>query len=617
MVMRRFLPEIDPADPNQRWRKYGLFASFLGSAILICLVGSLSYYDRATIVLYSAAVPCTILLTVTALSCWFNYHVKSVLTCVLLSIYGIIWGFGYIEIVFLEIQIHALALYMFLPLVMVSIMNHKVAFVLVPIQSGLVFHATTIYMQQFYSAGYVTTQNMYYVAGVSATMSGLSFLMTGMVNMIREYSDRNLLKVIEVNKALAHTDHLTGLSNRRAFFDLQNALWQEGEPFVIAYLDLLRFKPVNDQYGHAAGDAILKELSARMLEFEQVRSAARMGGDEFAIVLTKGVCGEKAEQVIAKLHALLTEDIITEHGVLSVGISIGYVEAFKDVTVLSLLTAAADTAMRRARSKNVPAIRFNSEIDEATLTTSAIEVEFKNALKTGKIRAAVQPIGSARTQQIVGYELLSRWTNSGFEQDPRPDRFIPVAEKLGLLNELLWVTLEETLARLDLRDRKLSVNVSPGQLASTDFLVRLMSILNRHKVSPASLTLEVTEQIAFRNLARNVDVLEQARALGLSIALDDFGTGYASLSIVDALPLDKVKIDRSFLRSPGVASKGDAVLDAAIQMCRRLDLICCVEGVETQDAADVIASLGADEIQGYLLGRPCLVSDMSRVTMVA
>ena len=160
-----------------------------------------------------------------------------------------------------------------------------------------------------------------------------------------------------------------------------------------------------------------------------------------------------------------------------------------------------------------------------------------------------------KTQEIVGYELLSRWTNSGFEQDPGPDQFVPVAEKLGLLNELLWVTLEEALPRLDLRTRKLSVNVSPGQLASTDFLVRLMSILNRHQVLPSAMTLEVTEQIAFRNLARNVEVLEQARALGLSIALDDFGTGYASLSIVDALPLDKVKIDRSFLRAPGKDAK--------------------------------------------------------------
>ena len=284
----------------------------------------------------------------------------------------------------------------FLPLIIVAIMNHKVAFALVPVQTGLVFHATSLYVEAYYSPEYLSGANVFYIASVSAAMSGLSFLMMAMVSMIREYSDRSLLNVIEVNKSLARTDHLTGLSNRRAFFEELNELWQGEEPFVLAYLDLLRFKPVNDQYGHAAGDAILKELSVRMLGSTLVNSAARMGGDEFAIVLSPDICGAKAEEAIAELHAQLTEDIVSEHGVLSVGLSIGYVEAFEDVAALSQLTAAADAAMRRARSKSVPAIRFNPEHDEATLTISAIEVEFKSALKSGKIRAAIQPIASAK-----------------------------------------------------------------------------------------------------------------------------------------------------------------------------------------------------------------------------
>ena len=618
MRAEKFSFGINPNSPNQRWRKYGIIACLFGVGILSFIVVTLHLFQNASIILYLAAIPAAILLLVTAISCWINYHVKAVLFCVLLSLYSTVWVFGYLEMTLLRVQIHATALYLFIPLLVVSMMNHRAIFALAPVQFVLVFHATTIYISEFYAPDVSTSQNMLYVAGITATMSALSFVMTALISMIRDQSDRNLLKVIDEKKALANTDALTGLPNRRSFFESLNALWQKDEPFVLAYIDLMQFKPLNDQYGHAAGDAVLKELAARMTECEKVHIAARLGGDEFAVVFSGNVRGqERANSAVEDLHTIITSDFPSKFGVLSVGASIGYVEAREDVTSLPLLTAAADTAMRRARAKRVNCVRFNEAIDGSSLTISAVEVAFKNALRSGQIRAAIHPIASAATREIVGYELLSRWTNSGFAKDPTPDQFIPVAEKLGLLNELLWKTLEETLSHLNLQNKKLSVNVSPGQLTSSDFLRRLTNILLAHDVSTHSIILEVTEQIAFRNLDRNVEVLRQARELGLQIALDDFGTGYASLSIVDALPLDKLKIDRSFVRSTKSDARRDAILGAAIQMCRELDLVCCVEGIETGAVADSVAALGVDEIQGYLLGYPCLVSEIPELHLVA
>jgi len=279
---------------------------------------------------------------------------------------------------------------------------------------------------------------------------------------------------------------------------------------------------------------------------------------------------------------------------------------------LSGLLRSADTAMRRAKSSRLGWAIFNPRIDNAALASSTLEVELKSAIKNGEIKAAIQPIANAKTRKTVAYELLARWTDSGFERDPSPKDFIPIAEKLGLLNEILWVTLDEALAHVELNELRLAINVSPAQLLASDFLETLLSVLERHEVSPTSITIEITEEVAFRNLARNIVILEQARALGMKIALDDFGTGYSSLSMLDTLPLDKLKIDQSFVRKSDKSEQSKRILLAAIRLAKQLGLESCVEGIETQEFAARVAVLGADHIQGYWLGRPALVRDAKR-----
>jgi EAL domain-containing protein (putative c-di-GMP-specific phosphodiesterase class I) len=251
------------------------------------------------------------------------------------------------------------------------------------------------------------------------------------------------------------------------------------------------------------------------------------------------------------------------------------------------------------------------------MATAALEMAFRQALEAGRIRAALQPIACAHSHEIKGYELLSRWVDSGLRTDPRPDQFIPIAEKLGLLNQLLRVTLEEALSTADLSGKFLSINISPAQIVASDFIWRLRRCLKAHNFPAENLVLEITEEVAFRNVEQNVRVLNEARRYGMTVALDDFGKGYSSLSIVEKLPLDKLKIDRSLALEADCNERMESILDIALQMARKLGLESCVEGIEQECLARRVAELGATEIQGYWLGKPELVSATPDLEAVA
>ncbi len=369
---------------------------------------------------------------------------------------------------------------------------------------------------------------------------------------------------------------------------------------------------MNDQYGHAVGDQVLCKVAQRIGELPQVQLTARLGGDEFAVLFDEDACEETTQAHIEQLHSHITQDMRWEAGIIPVGASIGYAHGLTVEQSLTGMLRAADTAMRRAKSANTNWAKFNPLVDNDAIASSTLEIELKSAIKNGQICAAVQPIADAHSLDVVAYELLTRWTNSGFERDPSPKDFIPIAEKLGLLNEILWVTLDEALKILDLTQQKLAINVSPAQLVASDFLESLLRILERYDVRPHAITIEITEEVAFRNVDRNVAILRQARDLGFAIALDDFGTGYSSLSMLDTLPLDKLKIDQSFVRKSDKSTQSKSILLAAIRLAKQLGLESCVEGIETEQAARRIALLGADTIQGYWLGKPRLVQNEPR-----
>lgn len=411
------------------------------------------------------------------------------------------------------------------------------------------------------------------------------------------------------NKKMAGEDPLTGLKNRRSFLTRVDELQAAEKPYCVLFVDLDRFKPINDQYGHSIGDQVLREIGRRLQQASQAYCVARFGGDEFALLLRyKGDLLE-IRSAIDTIYESISADIQTDVGALYVGVSIGYAIAQLDGKTPKELLHAADTAMRRAKSERGGVTHYDPSVDAGAQSIAVLENSFRSAIAAGGVKAALQPIVRSSDHLVLGYELLARWPNSGFPKDPSPNEFIPIAEKYGLLNGLLWETLRQALPVIAGTTKRIAINVSPSQLASTRFFPRLESILTQFDISPTQIELEITEQIAVRNIDENAKILAQAKARGFTIALDDFGTGYSSLSMLDALPLDKLKLDRTFLQRSQLNGQSSKVLAATIQLARQLGIVCCVEGIEDEQTADLVTRYGCDQLQGYWFGYPKLAQE--------
>lgn len=591
---------------DRRLQRIAQRVSVAGLGIVPCVIGMNASFGQITwIDLLETAADIAVLSAILIASLR-SHQVRPVLYCGLLLLFAIFWCASFGELHLGQVNATSFPLVLFIPVFLSLALDYRLLAALAPVQALLVF----TYAHQ-YSAAFETIDRagLDSVGIVYAVLSGIMISLVAILAWIRQHSDDELFRALNETERLASTDSLTGLMNRRAFMDSLSSFCATSSAFVVAFLDLDRFKPLNDQFGHAAGDAVLRELSYRLLQVAGVRAAARLGGDELAVALDPSLSGAELEQTIASLHAGLTREIEWDGKSLSVGVSIGYATNVRDAQSLPTLLKAADTAMRRAKAHQTGWASFSAELDGAALDTHSPEIEFRSALDRGDLRAAVQPIADAATLEIVGYEILSRWTRCGLRQTPEPNEFIPIAERLGLLNELLWKTLDETLRSGDLVPHRLAVNISPAQLQAPDFVDSFINVLKARAVDPACITLEITEQVAYRNIETNVQMLEKARRAGMTIALDDFGTGYSSLSMLDRLPLDKVKIDKSFSQRSGCSDRSDSILRASISLAKQLNLTCCVEGIETEDAARKVRLFGADEIQGYWIGKPELLAD--------
>lgn len=596
---------------SERFRLLAFWTGLLGLVVMSAVVAIFAVRDAFTSAsFYEISIYVTVLLTIT-LSAHRNVHVKPVLFTGLLVLFAAYWGSTFWEASIGEVVPFDLPLILFIPLLIVLILDYRLQFGLAPVQAFCVYLFVCEFFTLQWGADWSRADHQAFSLMIAA-VSGFSFLGLGVVSLARAIADKRLEALMSEKDALAATDSLTGLMNRRAFMDALRRNWSCQSQISIAFIDLDHFKPLNDQYGHAVGDEVLETIARRIKESPMVRAAARLGGDEFAVLLKEDSDGKPVDHAIDVLHARITSDIRWEAGMISIGASIGYARCETVKQTLNALLISADTAMRRAKSGRLGWARFNPRIDGAALANSSLELELKAAIKNGQIKAAIQPIADAKTRDIVAYELLARWTDSAFDRDPVPSDFIPIAEKLGLLNEMLWVNLDEALSHLELRHQRLAINVSPAQLIASDFLDTLLSVLRRHDVDPTSITIEITEEVAFRNVDRNIAILQEARALGIEIALDDFGTGYSSLSMLDTLPLDKLKIDQSFVRKSDKSEQSKRILLAAIRLAKQLGLESCVEGIETQEFAARVAVLGADHIQGYWIGRPELVRDAKK-----
>ncbi len=414
---------------------------------------------------------------------------------------------------------------------------------------------------------------------------------------------------------LALHDALTGLPNRLSLQErLEQALLgarRRQEMLGVIFVDLDRFKLINDTLGHHTGDALLIQLAERLLAC--VRSSdvvARLGGDEFVVVVTGVQSPEPVEAVAAKVLEALRQPYELDGRVLHTTPSLGISLFPRDGEDGGTLVRNADVAMYHAKSRG----RNNIQCYEPALNAAAserliLENNLPKALEQGQFLLHYQPQIDAESGRLVGVEALVRWLDPERGLVP-PDRFIPIAEETGLILPLgAWVLEEACRQRrawysAGLPAFQVAVNLSSLQLLEPGFVERVRALLAAHGLGPGDLELEITESVAMDNPMATINVLKEIKAMGVPVAIDDFGTGYSSLAYLKLLPIDTLKLDRSFVKDIEQGEDDAVICSATIALAHALGLSVVAEGVETQTQQRYLTRLGCDQLQGYLFSRP-------------
>ena len=420
----------------------------------------------------------------------------------------------------------------------------------------------------------------------------------------------------EQGRAEGLVDALTGLPNRLLFTDRLDTILREatrnGECFAVLFLDLDRFKPVNDTYGHDAGDQVLKVAAQRLCSSIRASdTVARYAGDEFTVVLRHVVKNEDVARVAEKIVQLMETPIYLRDGtVLQVTASIGLSFYPDDASDAATLLRHADEAMYAAKHlgrNNYQVYEVSPEYARAQGT--ALKTRLRHAEGNGELRVVYQPQVDALTEDIVGMEALLRWEHPELGMIS-PAVFIPLAEETGLIVSIgEWVMrtacqqAQEWQQRYGLRLR-LGVNLSAVQLMEPLMLDTVTRALRDTHLDPTLLELEITESVSIKSAPNLVENLHGLHRLGCHIAIDDFGTGAASLDYLRRLPADRIKIDQSFVRNIGVDPDDEAIVRATIEMAHRLKRAVVAEGVEIEQHREFLCGLHCDELQGYLFCRP-------------
>ncbi len=418
---------------------------------------------------------------------------------------------------------------------------------------------------------------------------------------------------------LAYYDALTQLPNRTLFQDRLHSALQHGERHqewvVLMFLDLDRFKPINDSLGHAAGDRMLKEVATRLRAcVDSDDTVARMGGDEFTLLLQsqsqREVALTRAIHVGEQILASLAQPFVLEGREFFVTASIGIALSPQDGNELSQLMKNADTAMYHAKERGKNNFQFyQADMNASALQRLELESDLRHALEQNEFRLYYQPQFSGDGKRLTGAEALLRWQHPQRGLVP-PNDFIPVLEELGLVVQVGDWVLRESCRQLaewheaKIRVPKISVNLSARQFAEGDLDRRIAQIIEQSGVAPACLELELTESILMEDVANAMQTLTSLKKLGVGIAIDDFGTGYSSLNYLKQFPIDVLKIDRSFVDGLPHGEQDGQIARAIIAMAHSLNLTVIAEGVETLAQLDFLRGHDCDEVQGFLLGRP-------------
>ena len=409
-------------------------------------------------------------------------------------------------------------------------------------------------------------------------------------------------------QSLARHDPLTGLANRRHFveeLDRRIALvGAEENAFALMFVDLDRFKPINDVHGHAIGDQLLQVIGTRLTSCLREDSfAARLGGDEFAVLLEgpaeRDAVGAAARRILHELSA----PILVNGLKLTVGASIGIALCPEDGRDAADLLQRGDAAMLRAKEDRGAYKFFDSTIDEELKSKAALETELRSAIPNGEIVPYFQPVVRVDTGELAGFEVLARWPHRERGMIS-PATFIPVAEDAGLVDAMFWALLAQACRKALEAPGEfiLAVNISPSQVRDQWFPEKVLRTLRETGFPAQRLEIEVTESAMIGDVARAKSSLMSLKNQGVRIALDDFGTGYSSLFLLRELPIDKLKIDRSFVARITTDRENATIVGALIGLGKALGLKVTAEGVEDEETNDALRAMGCELAQGYLYG---------------
>lgn len=415
----------------------------------------------------------------------------------------------------------------------------------------------------------------------------------------------------------AITDELTGLPNRRCFTRSLEAAIATGQPVGVLYMDLDRFKLVNDTLGHHAGDALLRQFAARLVEIGPPGAVvARFGGDEFAaLIAAENFLPDDAEALCRRIVGSVKAPFMIANGQVHVGVSIGVALTEAGAATSEDVMRRADIALYSMKANGRGGFRlFSDDLESDVRGRAEIEEALRKALVSFEgLSLAYQPKVD-RSGRVFAVEALLRWRMG--DRAISPAVFVPIAEETGVILPLGYWVLEEAL-RFAGRwpDLSVAVNLSPAQLRDTAFTRRVLALLGGGQVDARRIELEVTETTLFEAAGDALGTLGALRSAGLRVALDDFGTGYSSLRHLHSVSVDRVKIDRSFVAGLGCGVESAAIISAVIQLGHSMGIEITAEGVETAAQRDFLIEAGADELQGFFFSEPLAERDLARWMM--
>jgi Amt family ammonium transporter len=413
-------------------------------------------------------------------------------------------------------------------------------------------------------------------------------------------------------------DPLTGVSNRTLLTErldrsIERLRRDPQSRFAVLLIDLDRFKEVNDSLGHPAGDKVLIAVADGLqTTLRSMDTLARLGGDEFVVLLDRVESLSQVEQIAARIQTVLRAPVLLDGIEVRIGASMGIVFEETAARTPEELLRDADMAMYGAKESGRDCFRhYHKNMHKLALEKIKLENDLRMALERKQLTLFYQPIWSLADNRLCGFEALLRWEHPDYGLLP-PLKFIPLAEESGLIVPIGTWVMDEACRQLALwhlrkpwgQDLYMNVNVSVSQFLQPDFVASVEALMTKHRIAPQYLNLEITESLLLKYSQEVMREIAALKKRGLSIVIDDFGTGYSSLAYINRFPVDRLKIDRSFVRGLITKKESAEVVRSIIAMSRSLGIGVVAEGVESQDQLDALRELGCDKVQGFLLAEP-------------